>query len=187
MHETLEISEILKKLRSDQFRLIGIDGTHGVGKSTLARQITSELCYNHINLDDYLEKNRGYFVKHIQYDLVRIKIENTTAPTIIEGVCLLAVLEQLKMTPDLLIYIKRISHNGLWRDEDKYDLSESIDGCIAKEKALLQKFIEIIARNEGKAVGPKDYALPELVEEIIRYHHNFKPHRKANIIYKRIV
>ena len=38
---------------------------------------------------------------------------------------------------------------------------------------------------EGKDV-PDDVNFPKLAEEIIRYHHTYRPHEKADIIYKRI-
>jgi hypothetical protein len=41
------------------------------------------------------------------------------------------------------------------------------------------------AHIEGKD-APNDVDFPELAEEIIRYHYGYRPHEKADIIYKRI-
>lgn len=183
MEETSEISEIVRKLKSTDFRLIAIDGIDGSGKSRLASKIANKLGYVHINVDDYLEKHRGGFLGHIKYDLLKTKIENIGAPIIIEGVCLLAVLKKLSKDPDLLIYIKRMSDYGWWRDEGICDVSEDIDEFISKEINDLKKFCEIEAKMEGNELDPEEYKIPALREEIIRYHHKFRPHKKANIAF----
>ena len=183
MEETSEISEIVTKLKSRDFRLIAIDGVDGSGKSRLASKLANKLGYVHINLDDYLEKHRGGFLGHIKYELLKIKMENIKLPVIIEGVCLLAVLRNLKKDPDLLIYIKRMSDDGWWRDEAICEVSEDIDEFVSKEENDLKKFCELEAKMEGKKLDPEECKIPELREEIIRYHYEFRPHKKANIVF----
>ena len=173
MKETSEISEIVRKLKSANSRLIAVDGIDGSGKSTLASKLASNLSSAHLNLDDYLEKNRGSFVEYIKYDLLKTKMESVDGPIVIEGVCLLAVLRKLKKDPDLLIYIKRMSDYGWWRDEEICDVTEDIDEFISKEKDDLSKFAEAMAKIEGKEFNPKECNIPELREEIIRYHYEF--------------
>lgn len=184
MEETSEISEIVRKLKSKHFRLIAIDGVDGSGKSRLASKLANKLGYVHINLDDYLEKHRGGFLGHIKYELLKTKMENIEVPIIIEGVCLLAVLKKLKKDPDLLIYVKRMSDDGWWRDEGICEVSKDIHEFISKEINGLKKFSELEAKMEGKELDPEECKIPELREEIIRYHHEFRPHKKANIVFK---
>ena len=183
MEETSETSEIATKLKSKDFRLIAIGGVDGSGKTILASKLANMLGYVHINLDDYLEKHRGGFLGHIKYELLKTKIENIEVPIIIEGVCLLAVLKNLKKDPDLLIYIKSMSDYGRWRDEAICEVIEDIDEFISKEENDLIKFCELEAKMEGKELDPDECKIPELREEIIRYHHEFRPHKKANIVF----
>lgn len=185
MHETSELSEILKILRATKPRLIGIDGVDGSGKSTLALSLSKELGWPHIDLDNYLDKNLGQYVNHIYYDTVQGRLDDAKEPIIIEGVCLLAILKKLQRSPDMLIYIKRVSDYGSWRDEDDCHVTENIDEFINKKKQELKKFMRIEAHIEGKAAS-NDVDFPELDEEIIRYHYCYRPYEKAHIIYKRI-
>ena len=166
MQETSKISEIVTSLKTTKPCLIGIDGMDGAGKSTLAKDLSCQLGYAHINLDDYLEKNRGQFVEYVEYDQVKGEIDKAKKPVIIEGVCLLAVIENLSDSLDILIYVKRVSDYGMWYDKEDCEVDEDIDEFIIRKKS--------------------GGSIPALTEEIIRYHYKYKPYEKAGIIYKRI-
>lgn len=144
-----------------------------------------ELNYVHINLDDYIEENRGTFVDYVDYDVVQKRVSKGKEPILIEGVCLLAVLEELQLNLDLLIYVKRINDSGVWGDEDDCDVVGDIDELMAETK---QRPMIMIAVWEDNEIDPDDvHKYPKLHEEIIRYHHRFRPQDKADIIYKRMV
>ena len=90
--------------------VIGIDGLDGCRKSTLAQQVAGHLHFQVIELDSFLEKNKGSFVDHLDIDGVRNAVQGRNL--IIEGVCLLKVLEMVGLDLDLLIYVRR-HHLGL--------------------------------------------------------------------------
>lgn len=186
MLQTSDISEIVRTLEATKFRLIGIDGVDGSGKSALAKALSGELGNIHVNLDDYLDKNRGQFVSCVKYDEVRRQLDDAKESIIIEGVCLLAVIENLEQDLDILIYVKRVSDYGSWRDEVDCDVTEDIDEFVRKKKEEHRKFVRLEADIEGKPVDPNDLDFPQLAEEVIRYHNRFRPHEKADIIFKRI-
>jgi cytidylate kinase len=186
MYETSDISEIMMRMKTANPRIIGIDGVDGSGKSTLPELLSQEMDYIHLNVDDYLEKNRGHFVKYIKYDAIQSQIDQAKKPVIIEGVCLLAVFQRLQRNPDMFIYVKRVSNGGRWRDKDDCEVTENIDNFMDQKKENFQKFVMAEASIEGRDFNAKDYEFPSLDEEIIRYHYEFKPHKKADIIYKRI-
>jgi len=167
MKETSDVSEIVAILKTTALGLIGIDGKDGSGKSTLAKDLSEQLGYAHINLDDYLEKNRGQFVEYVKYDQVKEAIGKAKEPVIIEGVCLLAVMEHLSDSPDISIYVKRVADYGMWYDKEDCDINEDIDEFIRR-------------KNSGGCT------IPPLIEEIIRYHNKYKPHKRADLIYRRI-
>jgi len=186
MLETLNISEIVTILKTTGIYLIGIDGRDGSGNSKLASLISQELGCPHVNIDDLVDKNCGQYVNYIHYDRLLMELDDAKGPMIIEGVCLLAVLERMDRNLDMLIYIKRVSGYGMWRDEDDYNISEDIDHFMNKKKEEFQKFVEIDAYIEGEDTsGVSNF--PRFTEEIIRYHHKYRPHEKADIIYKRII
>ena len=150
--------------------LIGIDGPDGSGKSTLASELAGHTHFDVVCLDDFLDKNKGTFVKHIDIDGVRDAIRGRKV--IVEGVCLLQVLSKADLKLDLSIYVQRI-RNGLWADEDSLGLNHDVDEYLKK----LQTAAEAIS-DEGEAVPEED-----LSTEIIRYHHEYHPHENADLTF----
>lgn len=181
---------IVEEVKRKNAQCIVIDGADGSGKSTLADVITEKLRLIHINLDDYLEKKRGSFLEYIKYDLLKKVIEDANSPIIIEGVCVLAIAKTLQVKYDLHIYVKRMSHHGFWNDSELYDVDDNVDvdvdAFIAKQNAELRKLCEVMPQIEGKEFDPEDANIPKLIEELIRYHYEFKPHKIADIIYERV-
>lgn len=186
MIETSEITQISTRLKSGKFRLIGIDGKEGSGKSTLASQLVKIFGFCHINLDLYLDKNRGGFVEHIRYDLLQAELKYLTKPIIIEGVCLLAVLQKLNRVHDMLIYVKRMDDKNTWDDESECDVHGDIEQFISNRKDWFLSIMKEKAKIKDEFFNPVNGNIPELNEEIIRYHFKFKPHLNADIIYKRL-
>ncbi|HNY51466.1 MAG TPA: shikimate kinase [Smithella sp.] len=185
MQKIAETSEILRILTTTQPRLVGVDGVDGSGKSWLATLLSKELGWPHIDLDDHIENNMGGYVEHVHYDDVQNILNNTSGSVIIEGVCLLHVLEGLKRHLDFLIYVKRVAHYGRWYDEEDCTVSEDIDDFINNKRGELRKFAEVDAYMNGEEPRT-DVEFPALDEEIIRYHYNYTPQDKADIVYERI-
>lgn len=180
-------AELFSILENQNYRIIGIDGMDGAGKSFIANKVATKFDLRHINLDDYVEKNKGQYAPNIKYDLLRRAIEQSQKPIIIDGVCLLAILNNMSIEPDLLLYVKRMSSYGIWHDGDRCEVPEDIDAFISREKESLRSFAKLEARLEGIMTNCEEVKYPELSEELIRYHYNFKPHDKASIIYENIV
>jgi hypothetical protein len=99
---------------------------------------------------------------------------------VMEGICMLYALDRLQVTPDLLIYVKRIDRHGEWEDEDTGDPTESAETIIQQEAARAGPFREALGEPppaEGES------GLDSLREEVIRYHCDFHPVRRAQIVY----
>jgi uridine kinase len=180
-----EIEKIVQIIKKGKFFLIAIDGKDGAGKSALAEKLLIFIDYLHINLDDLLDKNRGCFIDFIKYDQLERIVDQTKKPVIVEGICVLAVLKRINREPSLLIYVKRISPNGIWIDEKECD-TESPTEIIEQKEKDLSKFARAEAEIENRIYDPDSCKISELTKEIIQYHHKYKPHKRADIVYQRV-
>ncbi len=152
---------------------IGVDGLDGSGKTTLAIAIAEDSDIKLIHLDEYLERNKDGYVEKLDYESIRRDL-GTKNRYVIDGVCLLSVLEKAAIPIDRHIYVKRMSH-GLWADEMECDIEEDIHAFIRKEREALQLLDQTPFMPE----------LPGLVEELFRYHKAYKPQLVADVVYTR--
>ena len=167
------LEEIGQLIRNKNYRFIGVDGTNGAGKSTMASKLSKAIGLTHINLDDFLNKKQGGYLEFLKYDEIKRKISELDS-YIIDGVCLMKVLGKIQISIDCLIYVKRMRH-GIWSDEEECNIDGDVEEFIKKEKEVL-------------AMIDKTDVLPEslgLAEEIIHYHAEYKPHEKADIFFER--
>jgi hypothetical protein len=88
---------------------------NGVRKSSIADFLSRELGMRAIHVDDFLVKNQGGYVAFLRHEELASSIGSQDR-FIVEGVCLLQVLERGVMNVDSLIYVKRY-HLGNWADE----------------------------------------------------------------------
>lgn len=172
--ETDDISKLAAFIRNKSYCRIGIDGTNNAGKSTMAGKLSKILGIRHLNLDDFLVKGNGGYVDYLKYDEIKLQISDTKC-FVVEGVCLLNVLEKTDTSIDCLIYVKRMQH-GLWADERECEITEDIEDFINKEKELVRLLQQTKSVPDSLGLG----------EEIIRYHYMFKPHKKADLFYTRV-
>lgn len=171
--ETDDVNKLAAYLRDKGCCHIGVDGTNGAGKSTLAAVLASTLGIYHLNLDDFLVKEQGGFLPYLKYGEIKQKISELDC-FVIDGVCLLSVLEKVETSIDCLVYMKRMCH-GLWADEEECNVTVDVEEYIKKEKET----IRLIERSE---TTPDTLGL---AEEIIRYHDKYKPHQNAEFFYTR--
>jgi len=93
---------------------------------------------------------------------------------VVEGVCLLSVVEKIDAHVDCLVYVKR-THHGRWADERECEVAGDIEEYLRKER-------EAVRLIRGLETAPESLGL---AEEIIRYHARYKPHHKADFFYMR--
>ncbi len=103
------LSELVGLLQKWPSGLFTIDGYHGAGKSTIACDVASHLGIPLIHLDNYVLPGKGGFLEFIRYPELSAALHSR--PIILEGVCLLAVVKRLGITPDVHIYIQSCSPN----------------------------------------------------------------------------
>jgi hypothetical protein len=98
------IAEIAKKIRLSDASLIAIDGLPGAGKTTCAARLSALLTIRAVHLDDYLRRDCIGFTEFLRYEDLRRSLWGR--PVIVEGVCMLDVLDRLELRPDRFVYIK---------------------------------------------------------------------------------
>jgi hypothetical protein len=98
--------DLLQDLRRRGPRIIGIDGGLGAGKTTLAERLSGELLCPCVHLDAFLTPGQASFLPSIQYGRLAAALAGVTGTVVIEGICLLAVLERLALDADYLIFVE---------------------------------------------------------------------------------
>jgi len=92
---------------------IGIDGVDGAGKSPLARFLSWQLGIPSLETDMFLKKGETF--PSLRYDELKNLVEFRhllDRPVIIEGLFLLEVLDNLNISPDILIYVINMDFDG---------------------------------------------------------------------------
>jgi hypothetical protein len=88
-------------------QIIAIDGELGAGKTTFAANLSRENYYSCIHLDDFLAHEQAAFVTALKLHEIRKALELVRGPFIVEGVCVLQVLDLLGVTPSMHIFLHR--------------------------------------------------------------------------------
>jgi hypothetical protein len=163
--------------------VIAIDGKDGVGKSPLAAGLRERIGGTVISVDDHIDEAQGVYVPALRVSDLRGSLAGAAAPQIVEGVCLLNVLQAIDCKSAVHVYVRRLSAGRYWRDEVICDPSEPVADTIAREVASLRQFAEAKASISGKEPpAPDSIRLTPLREEIIRYHASVLPFRTADIV-----
>jgi hypothetical protein len=113
--------EVVSAISPKSMQVSAIDGFQASGKTTLARSLATHWNLQVISADDYLNRNQGGFFAHLKLEELSDALQKTT-PCIFEGLCALQILEAVKVSPDLMIYVKRMTIQG-WADAMGIDTS----------------------------------------------------------------
>jgi hypothetical protein len=162
--------------------VIGLDGMDGVGKTTVGKELVRRLHARLISLDDYLEKKRGTYVPHLRCDEVRELVENSDSSIVIDGVCLRAVAERCGIDIGLYVYVRRINQHGRCDDEEICLACEPPEVLKEREREL-RAMAESFLDKDSEQLTASDRHEYGLKEELIDYHHNYSPVKKADIIF----
>ena len=98
------LGEVVRRMRSSNASLIALDGLPGAGKSTLAVELSALLNVPPVHLDDYLVFNSPGFIEHLDYEKLQCALSGRAV--IVEGVCMLDVLDRMGLRPDQFVYLR---------------------------------------------------------------------------------
>lgn len=142
---------------------VGIDGSHGIGKSTLAYCLACHLHAPVVSVDQFIFRDDRPYVERIRPELKELYDHYMATRRIffIEGVCLLSVLEKNGLSLDILIYVRKLDSVGEWYESELYNGTESVGDWTNRISAL-----------------------PEVLEkQVAQYHLKYRPFNKADFVY----
>lgn len=134
--------------------VVGIDGWTGIGKTTLATRLASNLSTEYFDIDAALNRDRNSYVPALRIHEVSAALSDVSGLMLVSGICLRKVLEIAGREADSNIYVKRMTSWG-WADEDELQGRE---------------LAEILGNYGGEAVR----------REMRDYHAVWEPHLKAD-------
>jgi len=171
-------SDLMSELQKNNYKIIGIDGADGAGKSFLAKKIGAALNLPVLSLDRSLIKDQDTYVDNIKYHDLSEQAKNINGPFIIEGVCLLYALKKLPIKLSCLIYIKALNDRNEWVDEDELNSKLPIEELIES----IEQRVNVVA----KQIYGKELNITAFRKEIIQYHNREKPFEMADIVFERV-
>lgn len=164
---TLTYERLCHRFRGKLFNraglLIGIEGYMGSGKTTLANRLSHDLALPLVRLDEFVAIRNGdnaYASRISRARLLRQVLHHSRRQAaLVEGICLQAVLRHFGLRPATTVYVKRLSHVGLWHDG-----------------LNLEDFLA------GNALDV-DMVEPHVSDH--RYHAAYAPHKSAHFVIER--
>jgi len=165
--------ELASALSEAGASLIAIDGNHGSGKSTLAAAIQSLIGASIVSFDNFLAQGQGSYFSNLDLEAIAAAAR-ATSPCLLEGICMLQVLEATSLFPDAFVYVKRMAPWG-WVDQDEL----VINGCSLDEHLTMLREQSAVFATPGVSMSLG------LSEEVIRYHTYYLPHERAGYVFNR--
>jgi len=99
------LTKLLQDIDMHQPAIIGVDGGLGAGKSTIANALAGAIGCTCLHLDSFLLHGRQSFLPSLEYDELGAVLANAKGTLIVEGICLLAVLDRLSVRVDYLVFV----------------------------------------------------------------------------------
>lgn len=171
------------KTLTSKIKIILVDGADGSGKTYIASRLAKALDAEHVEVDAFLDRNKGGYIEYLHYEELRQCIDDhldVGRSIVVDGICIEWVWDRLQRTPTCRLYVKRMGLPGpYWKDE--VDFTEgTVDEVLGRREQLAAMLSSQWGTTAYMAV------VPQLDREVIRYHHERRPQETADIIYERI-
>jgi hypothetical protein len=182
-----QILNLIPRNVPNRHQIITLDGWNGAGKTTLGQALAASMACQFIDLDKYLDLNKGKFLEALNFASLRVDIETALkqhTSLIIAGCLIDITLKKCGFESDFKIYVLRMSgmiSSPIADSIDEYDVlcsEELAEDIIAK----LDKSTRSFAEFDGNPIPPNESAVPGLERELIHYHKQYRPHESAALI-----
>lgn len=176
---------VLKEIDSRKISIISVDGKDGSGKTTISKGLIVGDKLVHLNIDDtYLEKGKGGYVKSVkEVDLYNDIQKYKEKIVVIDGVCILEILSNINIIPELKIYIKKLDEYGNWEEAVDFDYTRDPEDIIHEIENDTRSYIESVA-SRATDIDIISDGKGSLMYEIIQYHHKYQPDINSDIIFE---
>ncbi|HDR9189919.1 hypothetical protein [Burkholderia vietnamiensis] len=167
------VEDVLARLRMVERGIVTFDGCTGAGKTTMAAIASWVLGHPAIDVDLYVNKNKGSFIDELQVPKLRRYVEQALARSpvlLLSGVCMGWILQRIDQQSALAVYVWRRSSIGLPYDTDIID---------AEEGAQFEGYESIISATEY------DPTAAALDRELHAYHADCHPVANADLLFLR--
>jgi len=166
---------------NDWVRLVAVDGMDDIGKTTLSNKVGAALGAVVVHLDDFVQKNEGgRYVEFIDLESLGQALESGMSCfrcVLVAGVCVLAILDQLGISPVFHVYVKELMFGYCWQHKDRlHGSADTLEAKLAYEDELNQAFAELDLEAEGLASDI-------LRRYLIRYHWRYRPDENATLVF----
>jgi hypothetical protein len=188
-HKINELEEEIQRKYSKLYNVIVvIDGADGIGKTKIAKQLAVTLGFIHLEVDSFIDKNKGSYLNHIHYEKLKSAIKNELLKfrgIIVDGICMQNIVEQISLQPTLSIYIKRmrtLDNHIWWADADRLISNLVPEEYLRKSWQEAKEFRQLM----GEEVSDCDPLTDSITKDLYTYHYYYRPHERSNIIYENI-
>jgi hypothetical protein len=166
--------------------LISVDGLDGSGKSEIGRAIANLSNRALINVDDFLEEQQDRFLDALRIDDLRRALA-VDKPAVLEGCLVGAVLQKISKKADFKIYVARTGRMTADPQHEWCDEHELLFGTRAASDLIAEEERNLSAFCKSGLFGRDSSSDPDLCglrKELISYHRNYLPHKRADLIVK---
>jgi len=103
----MQAIDLIEFLDEEYKGIIAIDGDLGCGKTKLANELSEKIQIPVLHVDDFLIPNTGRFLDSIKYFDLKKNLKEAGSRVIIEGICLLDVLDKINVKYSKYLFIER--------------------------------------------------------------------------------
>ena len=107
--------------------LIVFDGRPNAGKTSPAQEMAKELGGTFVDVDDYRERDLGMFLGALRIDELRRALEGAALPVLFSSVCAWQVIEKLRLSAAVVIWVEQASQQRLGQAQRDFSLDDNAD------------------------------------------------------------
>lgn len=164
-----ELENLAIEIKSQNKKIIAIDGEDGAGKSTIVSpKIAKESESSLIHLDDYQIKKQNIYKLNVDKLLSDTKmLRREEKSIVIEGILVLKILKDIGIIPDLHIYVESDTAKTMWEDDYGLHLERNLDEIFEYEEKQMQ------------LITPHSKLTP-FRKQVIEYFYTYRPFEEAD-------
>lgn len=186
-----EVKNFIRANFDEGKKIISIDGLKGVLKSTLADSFRDNNQIEIIHFEDYWVVDPHLYLDVFKFNKLKktiIKALDSGKDILMEGLCLIQILENISLESQYKVYIKKLEL-GEWGYEKYLDENKTTEEIFVEDDEYMK--VNIF---EGSYPNAEDDLISEdfrkkrkgIFYDLVRYHRDYKPQDNSDIIFERL-